>query len=253
MLDAQEVAKIVEEKYPIFSRTLNMEKKEDPDAFLDGRLGGCAIKNDLGTYYPLMWKQLVDELDAKSVVDVGCGFGYALSYFTEDLGLDGVGIEGSSKVTECSPLKDLIIVNDYEKSSPALPKDKIFDFAWCCEFLEHVRRDNLDKIFDTFLKCKYVAITFARPGQTGHNHVNCKNESYWVRNFEDRGFSMELKLTEKLRKECRKDYQHFQRSLSPDNRWWEEGTQEGYIDGKQTFFMPHFIYRGLIFKNNFKK
>jgi len=250
MINPEEVAKIVEKKHPLFTRTLNADRKEDPDSFLDGTLGGCSIKNDLGTYYPLMWKELVDTLDIKSVVDIGCGFGYSLSYFTENLGLEGIGVEGSAKVAECSPLKDLIIINDYEKDSPVFPEGKIFDLGWSCEFLEHIHEDSLDKVFDTFLRCKYVALTFARPGQSGHNHVNCKNETYWVRNFEDRGFRVESKLTKRLRNKCRDDYKHLTVHTSSPDQWFEHGSHEGYLDKKNNFFMPHFIYRGLIFRND---
>ena len=53
----------------------------DKAALEEGHLGGCAIEGDVATHYPIMWSYLIDFFKIKSVIDVGCGFGYSLDFF----------------------------------------------------------------------------------------------------------------------------------------------------------------------------
>ena len=68
MIDRKTIQEHVKKHHP----------QQGEDSFDDGHLGGCNIKNDYGTYYPIMWEHMVKELGIKSVLDVGCGFGYSL-------------------------------------------------------------------------------------------------------------------------------------------------------------------------------
>ena len=40
-----------------------------PD-IIEGHLGGCSIGGDGGTYYPIMWKYLIDNYNVKTVLDL---------------------------------------------------------------------------------------------------------------------------------------------------------------------------------------
>lgn len=86
---------------------------ESQVTFGDNHVGGCNIYGDPATEHPKMWKYLADTLEIKSVIDVGCGFGFHLKYFKEILGLDVLGIEGSSKVVDicfCQMILYLMII-----------------------------------------------------------------------------------------------------------------------------------------------
>jgi len=221
MIDRKTIKEHVKKHHP----------EQGEDSFDDGHLGGCSIKNDYGTYYPIMWKHMVTHLGIKSVLDVGCGFGYSLDYFTDDLKLDGLGIEGSSKIIKASPLKHIIVAHDYEEGAPTI--DREFDLCWSCEFVEHVQEKYLDNIFDSFKKARYLCMTFAGTRQSGHHHVNCQNGEYWAAKCYDNGFVMDIDFTQVLRQKAHEDYEAFQKCEMED---------------KQGFVVPHFVERGLFFK-----
>lgn len=221
MIDRKTIQEHVKKHHP----------QQGEDSFDDGHLGGCNIKNDYGTYYPIMWEHMVKELGIKSVLDVGCGFGYSLSYFVDELKLEGLGIEGSPKVIEASPLQRLMVAHDYEKGAP--PINREFDLCWSCEFVEHVEEKYLPNIFDSFTKARYLCMTFAGPGQAGHHHVNCQNGDYWVGNCYDNGLVIDVEFTQELRQKAHEDYEAFKKSEMED---------------KQGFVIPHFVERGLFFR-----
>lgn len=152
-------------------------------------LGGIG---DPETYYPNMWAWAVKFLDIDSVVDVGCGHGYATKYFT-DIGCRAVGVEGHEDAIENSCCPSLITYHDYTTGDQ--PCSTSYDLAWCCEFLEHVEEQYLDNVFSTFAGAEYVFITHAVPGQGGHHHVNEQPKEYWVEQFVSRNFELDTTLT----------------------------------------------------------
>jgi SAM-dependent methyltransferase len=211
-----------------------------PD-IIEGHLGGCSIGGDGGTYYPIMWKYLIDNYNVKTVLDIGCGRGYSAKYF-ESIGCDILGIDGSMKAQEMSLIPEHFLLNDYE-TGPALSRseikyndkpldDFIFDLCWCCEFVEHVWEEYSQNFLDDFKRCKYVAMTFAYPGQTGHHHVNENTQEYWVDKLKNNGFEYLESQTNDLREKSNEDV---------TNR---------LNDPESPFFEPHFLTRGLFFKNN---
>lgn len=201
--------------------------------FDDGHLGGCGINGDTATHYPQMWTELVNLLDAKNVLDVGCGFGYSLDFFVNKLSLDGMGIEGSLKIKNIALNSDIIRHHDYS-SGPFVP-DTDYDFAWSCEFVEHVDKQFIPNFMSTFKKCKYVVLTYAALGQTGHHHVNENTEDYWIETFLSYGFEYQPSLTFKLRELAFSD---FQDPRSPV----DQSEVEGWT------YLHHFVKRGLCFK-----
>jgi SAM-dependent methyltransferase len=204
------------------------EQKHGPDV-LEGHLGGCSTGGDAGTYYPIMWKNLVYKYNISSVLDVGCGLGFALDYF-KDLGCEIRGVEGSKQAYDLSLVKDKVVLHDYSKSS--YRPEKIFDLCWSCEFVEHVEEKYLENFLETFKHAKYVAMTFAPKGQGGHHHVNEQPVEYWLEKLTNNKFTFLKEETEELRNICELDITaHKSRKDCP-------------------FFIPHFYHRGLFFKND---
>ena len=151
-------------------------------------LGGCIVNGsvgDINTWCPCLWDRLVELTNAKSMVDVGCGVGYSMKYFS-DKGLSVVGVDGLDEVLQHSPIPDRIVIHDYTKG-PYTLQDNV-DLAWSCEFVEHIEEQFMENFMNTFDRCGYVAMTHANPDQDGYHHVNCQPPEYWIAAFSNRGF-----------------------------------------------------------------
>ena len=207
------------------------------ESFNDGPLGGCNVFGDPATHYPIMWKYLTEKLDIRSVIDIGCGFGYSLSFFKDNLGLKVIGIEGSKKVAELALNSEHIIQHDYSKGPLEVQSA---DLAWSSEFVEHVEEKHIDNFVQTFKCAKYLAITYAHPMQSGHHHVNENTQDYWIDILSKKGFRFDNILTEELRAKTLED---FNNPTSPVvqscMKHWKHALSYPY----------HFERRGLFFIN----
>ena len=74
-------------------------------------------------------------------------------------------------------------------------------------------------------------MTYAGPGQSGHHHVNCQPEDYWIKKMELNGFEYLIDDTKELREYAEKD------------------RKERIKIPNVPHFESHFIPRGLFFKN----
>jgi SAM-dependent methyltransferase len=153
----------------------------------DGHLGGFITGGDPDTFDPVVWQDLVNRFKPQNLVDIGCGEGYAVEWFVNN-GVDAIGIEGSTKALEKSPVKDRIIIHDFTTGPYTLqPK---FDIAWSCEFVEHVEAKYSNNYMSAFCSAPIVAMTYSEPqwSDGGHHHVNCQPQSYWNDKFAARGY-----------------------------------------------------------------
>ena len=154
----------------------------------NGHLGGCILYDqvgDINTWTPRLWDDLIKLIDAKSIIDVGCGVGYSLQYF-KNKGISAIGIDGLEDVLTHSPVPELITIHDYTKDKYV--PDRIIDLAWSCEFVEHIEENFVENFMKTFDMCRYVGMTHALPNQPGYHHVNCQLPEYWINLFTIRGF-----------------------------------------------------------------
>jgi 2-polyprenyl-3-methyl-5-hydroxy-6-metoxy-1,4-benzoquinol methylase len=203
----------------------------------EGHLGGWSMGGDGGTYYPTMWEFLIKKYSIKSTLDIGCGRGYASRFF-KSCGCTVRAIDGSPLAKQSHLLEEKeFLFHDFTAGAldiidPKTKKSKIFDLAWSCEFVEHVEEQYLSNFMHSFKQCKYAAMTFAGPGQDGHHHVNLKPASYWIKAFNNFGFTFLESETQELREAVKQD--QIIRSQIPD----------------VPYFYMHFIDRGLFFKNN---
>lgn len=144
-------------------------------------LGGYwNVKNiwgDPGTWSPEIWDKIIKDHSIESVVDIGCGLGFACKYFSQK-GLYVTGIEGGLNAINNTVFSGDLRQNDYTVSS-ALNYEE-YDLGWCCEFVEHVEEQFVDNFLADFEKCKHMAMTYAEPGKPGYHHVNCQPKEYWV-------------------------------------------------------------------------
>lgn len=165
----------------------------------EGHLGGYILDQAaIGTWCPEIWDWAVQDLGVSSMLDVGCGLGYAMEYFSQK-GIDTFGVDGSPSAIANSVMPaDQLHKHDFTHG-PWKPA-RNFDLVWSSEFLEHVEQQYEPNFFATFSAAsKYLMVTFAVPGQGGHHHVNEQPLEYWLERFADQGFTYEKELTKHAR------------------------------------------------------
>jgi len=134
-----------------------------------------------------------DELNCKSMLDIGCGVGGQV-YEARNLGLDARGVDGDFVTKREKP--ELFELHDFTKGKlESIKMD--FDMIWCCEFVEHVAKEYEDNWMSLMQKGKYVFVTYSEPGKPGHHHVNCEPLEYWLKLYDKYGFDYEEELTKK--------------------------------------------------------
>jgi len=127
----------------------------------------------------------------RSMIDVGCGPGGMVN-LAEDMNLEVIGIDGDFTVSRKG---NNFLIHDYTKGPTKL--EKTFDFAWSCEFVEHVNEEYVVNYMPDFAKAKYVVMTYSE--KPGHHHVNLKPAEYWINLFEEYGFDYDAEETANIR------------------------------------------------------
>lgn len=185
----------------------------------EGNVGGFLIQKDPATFMPNLWTRICQKYNISSVIDVGCGMGYALIEFKKYAGYV-FGIDGSEFVQQHSPVKHLIQKVDFSKE--LMTCSTPFDLCWSCEFVEHVEEQYIPNYIDIFKKSKYVAITYADIGQDGYHHVNCQNKEYWINLFTKHGLEYSEEDTQEFRKYAYEDGLVYN-SAYKDNHFYNRG------------------------------
>jgi SAM-dependent methyltransferase len=149
-------------------------------------LGGNIIGGDENTWAPAVWDYIIERFKPENLIDVGCGEGHLISYFQSKnivvLGIDGLA---ENKLRAPDAVRNKIVIHDFREryqftQSGENDLSNFLDMVISCEFVEHVDEEYAVNYLDVFQKGKIVVFTHAVPGQTGHNHVNCRDDSYWI-------------------------------------------------------------------------
>jgi hypothetical protein len=145
-------------------------------------LGGNVTQGDPFSFSPATWDYTINRFAISSVLDLGSGLGYAAEFFFRK-GMRVIAIDGFEenvrKAIYPTLRVDLCI-------SPVACK---VDLVHCQEVVEHIEEKYLDNLLSSLCCGKYVLMTHALPGQTGHHHVNLRPKEYWVQHMRRRGFS----------------------------------------------------------------
>jgi SAM-dependent methyltransferase len=130
---------------------------------------------------------LIDLLQPKSVVDVGCGTGAWLSVFREHDIEDVFGIDGDyvDRHSLLIPHGQFLAVDLRHQ----IPIARQFDLVLSLEVAEHIPASHTD-IYLRHLESlgDVIAFSAAVPNQGGQGHVNEQWPEYWKELFEARGF-----------------------------------------------------------------
>ena len=130
---------------------------------------------------------LIELLQPKSVVDVGCGLATWLKVFNDNGIQEILGIDGSYvKKTMLRIDEQHYIEHDLETPYRTIKK---FDLALSLEVAEHLKESSADIFINTLTDLSDVIIfSAAIENQGGQNHLNEQNPEYWISKFEQRGY-----------------------------------------------------------------
>jgi SAM-dependent methyltransferase len=135
--------------------------------------------------YRLLADAVVELVEPRTAIDVGCGTGLVLTRLKER-GVEVTGIEGSRHAIELSGLGDRVVKANLERDIPRLGT---FDVCFCIEVAEHLPGRSASPLVEALTGLSdTVVFTAALPGQGGSHHVNEQPQSYWEERFAARGF-----------------------------------------------------------------
>ena len=167
--------------------------------------GGKGDKQHLGGFTdidiqgisPAAWKWMIQRLNVKSLMDVGCGRGISTTWFLMH-GVESLCVEGSHDARERTmlPNPDTQMVEHDFSRGPWWPA-KTYDAVWCVEFLEHVGRNFHHNYLPTFRKAAVLFVTHSIWG--GWHHVEVHKEDWWKMKFQMYGFQYSPELTMAIR------------------------------------------------------
>lgn len=162
--------------------------------------GGAIKQGDNNTFMPDIWGYLLVKYDIKSVLDIGCGYGHALKWFS-DVGRCNIkGVDGDPDCIN-NPVEGLTgIISFHDFRGGPINLGVPFDLAWSSEFLEHVEAQYIPNFMPAFRSARYAVVTHGEPNQAGTNHVNCQDSKYWIGQFHNYGFEYNPVETHRFRR-----------------------------------------------------
>ena len=128
----------------------------------------------------------------KTVVDMGCGRGRYVKTFV-DHGIQCRGYDGNPLTSELEFCEVLDLSNPVELGQ--------FDWVLSLEVGEHIPREYESVFIDNLHKhnTKGIILSWAKPGQPGKGHFNCRPRKYIKNKFAGMGCENDLGLERLLR------------------------------------------------------
>lgn len=130
---------------------------------------------------------VVELLEPRSVVDIGCGVGSWLSVFAR------AGVDDMLGVDLDDVSRDLLLIapehfRPFDLKQP-LFLERTFDLALCLEVAGHLQDSEAPVLVDSLVRLAPVVLFSAPvPFQGGPNQFNEQWPGYWVEHFERRGY-----------------------------------------------------------------
>lgn len=163
----------------------------------EAHLGGAYPEGDANTIMHDVWGYLLVKYEIKSMLDIGCGYGHTMKWFSNFL-CNVHGVDGWDEAVKNSVVPGAIEQWDFTKGP--FPHGIPYDLIWAAEFLEHVEEKFIPHVMPSFRLGRYACVTHGEPGQHGHNHVNCQSSGYWIAKFNEYGFDHDATETALLRR-----------------------------------------------------
>jgi len=143
---------------------------------------------------------LIEQLNPKSVVDIGCGAGMYIKSFY-DQGVDVVGYEGNTEAKTYGLLPEKVIIHDVREK---LTFDRKFDLCMCVEVAEHIPDSKALELLNTLCSASdSILFTAAKIGQSGSDHINCQNEEYWINKFKELNYVFDQSVRDSIKQQIK--------------------------------------------------
>lgn len=142
--------------------------------------------------------------EVKDIADFGCGPGWYVAFLRKQ-GYDVQGYDGNPNVEH---LSSLFFPNGFycqhADLSEELSTDTPFDMIICLEVGEHIPVASEETFLDNLANNagSYILLSWAVQNQEGDGHVNCRPNRYVIDQLADRGFSLNIPISNYLRSEA---------------------------------------------------
>lgn len=126
---------------------------------------------------------VIDLVEPKTVVDVGCGEGW----FAREFAKHGCDVAALDPEMETGRRDGVIFLRGRIESFTSIPPAP-FDLAVCLEVAEHLPESAADALVESLVKAAPIVLfSAAIPGQGGHGHLNEQWPAYWAEKFYEYG------------------------------------------------------------------
>jgi cyclopropane fatty-acyl-phospholipid synthase-like methyltransferase len=130
---------------------------------------------------------LMELLQPKSVVDIGCGVGAWLNVFQQQGIQDILGIDGNYVPKEQLLIPDTNF-QDHDLQE-VFRTEKTYDLVVSLEVAEHLPQEKAYQFIEMLTHLgPTILFSAAVPFQPGTNHINCQWPDYWAEIFFERGY-----------------------------------------------------------------
>ena len=153
---------------------------------------------------PIFCQAVIDVLNPKSVIDVGCATGDLVRQFRQ-MGVPCEGLEGSPHALKHSVIKNTF-VHDLRTPLPYPMrfnevKYEWFDLVICLEVFEHIELEYVKVFLNNldYLGLGEILASIAGPGQGGHYHVNLQPMEYWDKLLLDLGYIRKQEIADRVK------------------------------------------------------
>ena len=144
--------------------------------------------------------KIVEKLNPKYVLDVGCGTGQWLDEYRK-YNVITKGIEGSSNAWHIMSDKTKEVVLKRDLRDKIEEEDYNIDFVQSFEVAEHIEEEYADVFVHNLIKDDpdIILLTAAPPDQHGFQHVNCKEREYWMIKMKDNDYLFNQDLLNEIK------------------------------------------------------